>query len=135
MSIRFLNPHNVSHGGVSIAKCREVTLSNRASDVRSLFGDGSCYAERVAPFRVVCEIHVVTEDVITALAITPGADASFSFNMADAEGGDDRTINGSHAVYAGPVEKIEKGKPGPGLATMRFVCRSSNGSDNPITIT
>lgn len=135
MSVRFLNPHNVSHGETSISKCREASVQSRFAEVKNLFGDGSAYPERSAGFQPVCEIDIVTEDIVQALSIAPGTSASLSFDVADAEGGSDKTITGANAVYMGPVENLGDVKSGPGTATMHFVCYSSDGSTNPISIT
>ncbi|HUW57948.1 MAG TPA: hypothetical protein VMZ92_15005 [Planctomycetota bacterium] len=134
MSVRFLNPHNVSHGEESISKCRQASVRSRFTEVRTLFGDASPFPERSAGFQPVCEIDVVTEDVVKALSIAPGTTAALSFDVADAEGGDDKTVTGANAVYMGPVEDVGRDKSGPATATMHFVCYSSDGSTNPISI-
>ena len=134
MSVRFLNPHNVVHGEETIAKCREASIRSRFTEVSTLFGDASPYPQRSAGFQPVCEIDIVTEDIANALSIAPGTTASLSFDVADAEGGDDKTVTGTHAVYMGPVEDLSGAKSGPGTATMHFVCYSSDGSTNPISI-
>lgn len=136
MSVRFLSPHNVTHGGNGITKCREANVSSRFTDVRHLFGDGSAYSERSAGFQPVCEITIVTEDTVAALStIAPGTKASLSFDVADAEGGDDKTVTGANAVYMGPVEGFATEESGPASANMHFVCYSSDGSTSPISIT
>ena len=135
MSVRFLNPHDVSHGQEAISKCREASISSRFTEVRTLFGDASPYPQRSAGFQPVCEIDIVTEDIVKALSIAPGTTASLSFDIADAEGGNDKTVTGTNAVYMGPVEDVGKAKSGPATATMHFVCYSSDGSTNPISIT
>ena len=134
MSVRFLNPHNVVHDEETIAKCREVSISHRLTEIKTLFGDGFLYPTCAAGFQPVCDIHVVTEDIVQALSIAPGTAASLSFDVADAEGGDDKTVTGTHAVYMGPAEEVGGDKSGPATATMHFVCYSSDGSTNPISI-
>ena len=41
---------------------------------------------------------------------------------------------GANAVYLGPVEDYGEEKSGPGVARMHFVCWSSTGSTNPISM-
>ena len=134
MSVRFLNPHNVVHGEETIAKCREAFIRSRFAEVKNLFGDASPYPQRSAGFQPVCEIDIVTEDIVKALSIAPGTMAPLSFDVVDAEGGDDKIVTGSKAVYMGPVEDVGEVKSGPATATMHFVCYSSDGSTNPISI-
>ena len=134
MSVRFLNPHNVSHGQEGISKCREASISSRFTEVKTLFGDASPYPERSAGFQPVCEIDIVTEDIVEALSIAPGTTASLSFDVADAEGAGDKTVTGTNAVYMGPVEGLSGAKSGPGAATMHLVCYSSDGLTYPISI-
>ena len=81
MSIRFLNPHNVTHGETSIAKCREASVSNRLSDVRRLAGDAERYPATTVGFQPASEISIVTEDVAQALSIAPGTQATLSFDV------------------------------------------------------
>ena len=106
MSVRFLNPHNVTHGSNAIAKCREASIRARFSEVKHLFGDGSAFAKRAAGFRPGCELSLVTEDVARALSTAPGTTATLSFNVADAEGGADKTVTAANAVYLGPAEDL-----------------------------
>ena len=98
-----------------------------------MFGDASAFAKRAAGLRPGCEVTIVTEDVTKALSIAPGATAALSFNVADAEGGADKTITAANATYLGPAEDFAGGKSGPGTATLRFACWSANGG-NPITV-
>lgn len=134
MSVRFLNPHNVLHGAVTIAKCREARVSSQCAEVRQLIGDDAVFPEAVEATEPHCEIEIVTEDVVAALSIVPGTKSTLTFDAADAEGGDDVTVTGLNAVYLGPSEDFGETKAGPGVATMRFVCWSSTGSTNPISI-
>ena len=134
MSVRFLNPHNVTHGVNAIANCREVSVSNRLADVRRLVGDANVFPERVAGFQPASEVTLVTEDVAQALSIAPGTSATLSFDVKAADGGADKTVTGVNAVYLGPVENMGDAKFGPGVATMQFVCYSSDGTTNPISI-
>jgi hypothetical protein len=134
MSIRFLNPHNVAHGVNTISACREARVSNRMSDVRRLGGDGEAYATSVVGFQPAAEVTIVTEDVAQALSIAPGTKTTLSFDVKAADGGDDKTITAANAVYLGPAEDLGDAKSGPGVATMQFVCHSSDGSTNPISI-
>jgi len=134
MSVKFLNPHNVTHGSASIAKCRRALIRARFAEVRHLFGDGAAFPRRAAGFEPVCEIDIVTEDIVKALSIAPGTCGSLSFDVADAEGGADKTVTGADAVYMGPVEEMGEVKSGPAVATMHFVCWSSNGTTHPIGI-
>jgi len=134
MSVKFLNPHNVTHGAESIERCRQALLRARFAEVRNLFGDGAPFPRRAAGFEPVSEIDIVTEDIVKAISIAPGTCATLSFHVADAEGGSDKTVTGANAVYLGPVEEVGEAKSGPAVATMHFVCWSSNGSTNPISI-
>ena len=134
MSVKFLNPHNVSHGEETIAKCRQATIRTRFARVKELFGDGGAYPERAVGLEPSSEITIVTEDIVKAAAIAPGTTASLSFDVADAEGGNDKTVTGANAVYLGPVEELGEAKSGAASATMQFVCWSSDGSSNPISI-
>ncbi len=134
MSMRFLNPKNVTHGAQAIAKVREVRVEARMTDVRRYFGDGAAFAKRAAAFRPAVEIAVVTEDVTQALSISPGATAALSFQVVDAETGATKTIGAANATYVGPSEEFAGAKSGPGVATMPFACWSASGG-NPITIT
>ena len=59
MSIRFLNPHNVTHGAAAISKCREASVRNRLSDVRRLAGDAEAYPTRAVGFLPESEIGIV----------------------------------------------------------------------------
>jgi hypothetical protein len=133
MSVRFLNPHNVMHGSNAIGKCREASVSARFGEVKSLFGDASAFSKRSAGFRPTCEITLVTEDVAKALSIAAGATAALSFNVADAEGGADKTISAANATCLGPAEEFAGGKSGAGVATLQFVCWSASGG-NPISV-
>lgn len=134
MSIRFLNPHNVTHGETTIAKCREASVSNRMSDVRRLAGDAEAYPTRAVGFQPASEISIVTEDVAQALSIAPGTKATLSFDVKAGDGGDDKTVTATNALYLGPAEDLGDAKSGPGVATMQFTCYSSDGSTNPISI-
>ena len=134
MSVRFLNPHNVTHGTKAITKCREVSVGARLGEVKDLFGDGEAFAKHAAGFRPACEVTLVTEDVAAALSIAPGTAAALTFDVADAEGGSDKTVTASNAVCMGPTEDFGGGKFGPGSANLRFLCTSPDGSTNPISI-
>lgn len=134
MSVKLLNPHNVSHGEQMIAACRQASIRVRFAEVRNLFGDAAAFPKRTAGFQPVCEVDLVTEDVVMALSIAPGTTAALSFDVADAEGGSDKTITGANAVYMGPADEVGDQKAGPGTAMMQFVCYSSDGSSNPISI-
>ena len=134
MSVRFVNPHNVSHGAASIAKCREAKVSSRCAEVRQLIGDDAVFPEAAAGFEPHGEIEIVTEDVAAALSIVPGTKATLTFDVGDGEGGGDKTVTGVNAVYLGPAEDFGEPKAGPGVATMHFVCWSSTGSSNPISM-
>ena len=134
MSIRFLDPHNVTHGETSIAKCREATVNNRLSDVRRLAGDAEKYPTTTVGFQPAGEISIVTEDVAQALSIAPGTQATLSFDVKADDGGSDKTVTATGALYLGPAENLGTAKAGPGVATMQFVCASSDGSTNPISI-
>ena len=134
MSVRFLNPHNVSHGAASIAKCREATVRSRCAEVRELIGDDAVFPQAAAGLAPHCDVEIVTEDVSAALSIVPGTKATLSFDVADAEGGDDKTVTALNAVYLGPSEEFAGAKKGPALAMMHFVCWSSTGSTNPISM-
>ena len=102
MSVRFLNPHDVTHGSQGIANCRQARIQARFAEVKSLFGDAKAFPMRAAGFEPVAEIDLVTEDVVKALSIAPGTCATLSFHVADAQGGTDKTITGANAVYMGP---------------------------------
>jgi|GEM_PF-3524051 hypothetical protein len=134
MSVRFLNPHDVTHGSQGIANCRQARIQARFAEVKSLFGDAKAFPMRAAGFEPVAEIDLVTEDVVKALSIAPGTCATLSFHVADAQGGTDKTITGANAVYMGPVEEMGEAKSGAGTATMHFVCWSTTGGTNPISI-
>ena len=134
MSIRFLNPHNVSHGETTIAACREASVRNRLTDVRRLAGDASAFPERAVGFQPASEITLTTEDVETALTIAPGTTATLRFDAAAADGSSDKTVTATNAVYLGPAEDLGDVKSGPGVARMQFVCYSSDGSTNPISV-
>jgi len=134
MSIRFLDPHNVTHGETSIAQCRQASVNNRLSDVRRLAGDAEAFPTRAVGLQPASEVTIVTEDVAQALSIAPGTTATLSFDVKAADGGDDKTVTASNAVYLGPSEDLSGAKSGPGIATMQFVCASSDGSTNPISI-
>ena len=133
MSVRFLNPKNVLHGTQSIAKVREVRVEARMTDVRRWFGDGSAFAKLAAAFRPAVEITVVSEDVTQALAIAPGATATLSFQVVDAETGATKTVTAAKATYVGPSEDFGGPKQGPAVATLPFACWSTTGT-NPISI-
>jgi len=135
MSVRFLNPHDVTHGSQGIANCRLARIRVRFTEVKSLFGDAKAFAMRAAGFEPVAEIEIVTEDVVKAASIAPGTCATLVFHAADAQGGTDKTVTGANAVYMGPAEEMGEAKSGAGTATMRFVCWYTNGSSNPISIT
>jgi hypothetical protein len=135
MSVRFLNPHAVTHGSQGIANCRQARIRARFTEVKSLFGDGKAFPTRAAGFEPVAEIDLVTEDVVKAVTIAPGTCATLVFHVADAQGGTDKTITGVNAVYMGPVEEMGEAKSGAGTATMHFVCWSTSGATNPISIT
>jgi hypothetical protein len=102
--------------------------------VRQLIGDDAVFPEAAAGFEPHCEIEIVTEDVEAALSIVPGTKATLTFDVSDAEGGSDKTVTGVNAVYLGPVEDFGELKAGPGVAVMHFVCWSSTGSSNPISM-
>jgi hypothetical protein len=134
MSVRFLNPHNVKHGSTAIAKCREATVAARCAEVKPLRGDGAAFATCVAAFDPRCEVDIVTEDVSAALSLSIGRKAALTLDVADAEGGADKTITCANAVYLGPTESLREAKSGPAAATLRFECQSANGVTNPISI-
>ena len=134
MSIRFFNPHKVTHGAVSIANCREASVRQRAGDVAHLIGDAKAFPACTAAFGPVTELDILTEDVAAALAIAPGACAALSFKLADAQGGADKTVTAQNAVYLGAAETFAGGKPEAGPAAMRFACSSSDGGTNPLSI-
>ncbi|HUU42666.1 MAG TPA: hypothetical protein VMX57_02745 [Planctomycetota bacterium] len=134
MSIRFLNPHNVTHGEAGIAKCREASVRSRAGDVRRLSADAKPFPVRTVALQPVSEITLVTEDVVQALAIAPGTTATLSFDVSAADGSADKTVTATNAVYLGPAEDLGGAKSGPGVASMQFVCHSSDGNTNPISI-
>jgi hypothetical protein len=133
MSVRFLNPHNVKHGTTAVEKCVEARVENRIREAKRLYGDGSAWPKRVAAIGLASEIHLVTEDVVTALSIAPGTTATLTFDAADAEGGSDKTVSCANAVYLGPVGELGDVKAGAGRAVMHFVCWSAGGG-NPISI-
>ena len=85
MSVRYLNPKNVTHGTQSITKVREVRVDARATEVRRWFGDGAANAKLAAALQPAVEVSVVTEDAAQALSIAPGATATLSFQVSDAE--------------------------------------------------
>jgi hypothetical protein len=134
MSVRFLNPKNVTHGTQVIAKVREVRVESRMTDVRRYFGDGSAFAKLAAAFRPAVEIELVCEDAGAALAISPGATATLSFQVVDAETGATKTVAATNATYVGPSGHFGGPKQGPAVATMPFACWSSTGA-NPISFT
>ena len=134
MSVRYLNPKNVTHGTQSIAKVREVRVDARATEVRRWFGDGAANAKLAAAFQPAVEVSVVTEDAAQALSIAPGATATLSFQVSDAETGATKTIAAACATYVGPSEGFGGPRSGPAVATMPFACWSTTGA-NPISVT
>ncbi len=134
MSVRFLNPKNVTFGAQAIAKVSEARVDARATEVRQYFGDGSPYPKRTAAFQPAVEITLVAEDVTQALALSPGATAALSFQVTDAETGATKTISAATATYVGPSGDFGGSKRGPATATLPFACWSMSGG-NPITIT
>lgn len=134
MSVRFLNPKNVTHGGQAIAKVREVRVDARMTDVRRYFGDGAVYPKYTAAFRPTVDVTVVTEDTSRPFSLTPGVTSALSFQVADAETGATKTITAVAATYVGPSGEFGGPKSGPGVATMPFACWNP-ADGNPITIT
>lgn len=134
MSVRYLNPKNVTFAGQPIAKVREVRVESRMSEVRRYFGDGAAQAKHVAMFRPVVDVTVSTEDATQPLSLTPGLTAALSFQVVDAETGAVKTITAAYASYVGPSQEFGGVKAGPGVATMPFACWNPAGG-NPISVT
>ncbi len=133
MSVRFLNPRNVTHGGQPIAKVREVRVDARMADVRRYFGDGAAWPKHAAAFRPTVDVTVVTEDATRPLTLSPGLTAELRFEVTDAETGATKTITAVAATYVGPSEEFGGPKSGPAVATMPFACWNPTGG-NPISI-
>ncbi len=133
MSVRFLNPKNVTHAGQPIAKVREVRIDARMTDVRRYYGDGAAYPKHTAAFLPTVDITVVTEDAMRPFTLVAGLTAELRFEVIDAETGATKTITAVAATYVGPSEEFGGPKSGPAVATMPFACWNPAGG-NPITI-
>ena len=134
MTVRLVNPQDVSFAGTSLPGCREVRLITAARGLRWDAGDGEIHESHVEASRPRHFVEIVCEDVVSALGVTAGARGALSFKVAQADGSGTVSVSTASAVATGGRTRFRNEAAGVSVTTLRFVCRSVDGVSSPISI-
>jgi len=134
VTVRLINPHEVTFAGSALPGCREARLIVKPGDLREERGDGECYDSHVEVEHPSTILEIDCEDVEAAVQVTPGTSGALSFTVEKADGSGTVSVSAGSAVAAGHSTRFRNEAEGVSVTTLRFVCRSASGVSKPVSI-
>ena len=135
MTVRLINPQEVTFKGESLPGCREARLLVRPTRVERGRNDGDRYDNAVEVRSPATVIEVDCLDVPTAAGLTVGESGSLSFTVEKADGSGSVSVSASSAALVGQRTRFRNETDGFSVTTLRFACRSATGNSAPVSIT
>ncbi len=134
MTVRLINPHNVSFAGESLPGCCEARVLVRPTRVRRGRDDGKRFDSHVEVNAPIYVIEIDCLDVLAATGVTPGQSGALSFTVDEADGSGSISVSAANAVMIGQRTRFRNQADGLSVTTLRFECRSASGSSAPVSI-
>ena len=134
MTVRLINPHEVSFGEADLPGCSEARLVVRPLRVRRNRNDGDRYESYVEVEGRRYVIEVDCQDVPAATSLTTGQEDSLSFAADKADGSGSVSVTAANAVLVRQQTHFRNEAKGLSMTTLEFECRSSSGSSVPVSI-
>ena len=134
MTVRLVNPHEVSFAGGSLPGCREARLLVNPAKVREGRDDGDRFDSAIEVETPRHVIEIDCEDVPAATGLSVGQSGALSFTVDKADGSGSVSVSAANAVLVRQETRFRNHADGLSVTTLRFECRSSSGSSIPVSI-
>ena len=134
MTVRLVNPHNVSFAGEDLPGCREARLLVRPAQIRREHSDGKRFEDHVEVNAPIYVIEIDCLDVPAATDVTPGQSGALSFTVDEADGSGSISVSASSTIMVAQRTRFRNQADGLSVTTLRFECRSISGTSVPVSI-
>ena len=133
VTVRMVNPHEVSFAGEGLSGCREARLTVRPRRVRGSAGDGQRYETHVEVEGPRHVIEIDSEDA-GAAKVGLGDRGALSFEVEKADGSGTVSVSAGNAVVVGQKTRFLNETEGVSVTTVRFLCQLGWDGSEPVSI-